>query len=107
MISENDDNISYLKDAEFLKEIIQRETNVFANDILSIGDDLLNEISLKNFKAEKEKLDLIKKIIKKNKKYTKDELITYSLPDVKHIFNEIKAKKSFLTKIIYFLFNLD
>ena len=108
MINEDNDDVSFLSDAKFLDNLTHRDKSMFAGEIMSAGDKLLREINEKEKREHQEKAVIIPKILKKEKKYSKAELFQYSLADIKEIYEDIlKNKKSKLTKIIHFAFNLD
>lgn len=81
---ETEDEYSSFK--SFLTEDRIRNHKSFSNFIVDNGVTLLDEINGK----EKKKIKLIDYIISKSINYESDILYTYSLNDVRDIYNEIK-----------------
>ena len=102
-----DNELSFDDDVKLLDIFNKVEKENFAREIIIKGDDLLSEIKRKEIANNIEKQDLIKKIRKKDKTQSVKALESYSIADVRYIYEEIKSKKSALTKAVEFIFGLD
>lgn len=104
-VDANDDDKNYMAFEKFIIEHSERDKNLKAKEIIDLGDDLLFEIDEKFAKQEQEKKKYYKYILRHSDKYTKNQLQSYSLNDVKDIFNELKLNnQSFIKKIFNFIF---
>lgn len=104
----DDDDKDYHNFNEFLSDNTQRVKNKIANDFNKIGDDLLREIEIKKAKNEIRKQKLIRYILKRTKNsFSEEELKSYSINDVREIYNELKQSHSKFRKFIHFMFNIE
>lgn len=104
----DDDNENLGAFQEFLQEHTERNKNKTAQEIELMGSAFLSEIDNKK-KNEKFRIKkLIPYILKYcDGKYTEEELMRYSLEDVKDIYAEYKEKhRNPIIKFFMFLFNL-
>ena len=95
----------WLRSANNKTEISKKK---FANEIRLNGDNLINEIEIKEKKIIEDNNKKISFIIKKSgDKYGNQEtLYTMSIDQVNNIYNEvIESKKSFFKKIFSFIMN--
>ena len=95
----------WLRSANNKTEISKKK---FANEIRLNGDNLINEIEIKEKKIIEDNNKKISFIIKKSgDKYgNQEKLCTMSIDQVNNIYNEvIESKKSFFKKIFSFIMN--
>lgn len=98
---ENNDDITYGEFTKHLRLDIKRKKKNFANELEFSGEILSKEIENKKTLENLDKSKLIKYILKKEKKkYTAKELYSYSLADVRIIYDEIKSKQFNIIKFI-------
>lgn len=107
---DNEDDFEYEEFQNYLNEYNERSKNLLANEVNSIGDQMLKELEHKKKIEYNKKMELIPFILKKSKEmYTEEQLLSYSIADVRIIYNEIKNEiknKSVLNKLFQFIFNL-
>ena len=105
-IDYDDDNENYGSFLEHLDEDMKRNKNKALSDIEQMGETYLLEIEEKKKRNEPIKDKYIKYILKKTKnRYTEKLLKSYSLDDVRNIYNELKSKNKFtLSNIFKFLY---
>jgi hypothetical protein len=104
-IDSDDDGIDAKTFSKYLQDDTLRQKNKIANDFTEIGEDLLAEIEAKRMKREQDKKKYIKYILRRSKKYINSQLSSYSLEDVKNIYDEIRNQRP-LRKVVHFIFNL-
>lgn len=107
-IESDDDNENYHQFDEFLTNDTNRKKNSFAKDIDLMGNQFLKEIDRNNNRRNIKKLKLIPYILKySGSNYTEDELLSYSLDDIRIMYNDLKKENaSTFTKFFKFLFNI-
>lgn len=100
----DDDIDNITKYLEVSNIVAEHNKEHIAKLIKDNGDILLYEIDKKKKLREIEKEKYIKKILVSHKdKYTKEELQSYNLTDVREIYNIINdEKKNFIKKIFKF-----
>jgi len=104
----DDDKISYESLNEFIKLDNQNNVNKVVSDIEERGELYLKEIRVKRDKLEVVKLNMIDFIIENSNSYDFDELKSYSIDDIRIIYNEVKvSKRSFFSKLFHYLFNIN
>lgn len=100
-LDEGNDDITYSEFTKHLKLHIDKKKESFANEIESSGEIFSKEIDKKKKNENVEKGKLIKYILKKEKKkYSAQELYSYSLGDVRFIYDEIKSNQFNLINFI-------
>ena len=84
--------------------VAEHNKDHIAKTIIENGDSFLAEIDKRNKLREIEKEKYIKKILKSHKdKYTFEELKSYSLKDVREIFDMVdEENKTFIKKVFKF-----
>lgn len=104
----DDDNKDLGSFQEFLEEHTERKKNKTAQEIELMGSTLLDEIDRKKNNDKLKIKTLVPYIMKHcDGKYVEDELIRYSLDDVRDIYNEYREKnRNSIVKFFRFLFNL-
>lgn len=107
-IESDDDNENYLQFDEFLTNDTNRKKNSFAKDIDLMGTQYLKEIDRNRNRQNIRKVKLIPYILKHSGNYyTEEELLSYSLNDIRIIYNDLKKENaSTLSKFFKFLFNI-
>jgi hypothetical protein len=107
-IDSDDDNENYLQFDEFLNDDTNRRKKKIANEFDEMGKIYLKEIEANKNRQTIEKVKLIPYILKYSEnKYTDEDLMTYSIEDVRDIYNQIKQERSsFLSKLFRFIFNI-
>jgi hypothetical protein len=112
-IDSDDDNKEYGSFVKSIEDHTERVKDKIATEIMERGEGLLREIEAKKNAETVIKYEYIPYILKHSKgKHTAEELLAYSLNDVKAIFLDIKQEresKSFFAKIarfFRFLFNI-
>ena len=105
-IDSDDETIDYLSLERYLKDHTEREKIKLADNITSIGDELISEIDEKQKKQDVIKDKYIKYILKHNKKYSSRQLNSFLLSDVRDIYDDIKNNRNKLLKLFRFIFNL-
>jgi len=104
-IDSDDEGIDVKTFSKYLQDDTLRQKNKIANEFSEIGDDLLAEIEAKKVKREQDKKRYIKYILKRSKKHINSQLSSYSLEDVKNIYDEIRNQRP-LRKVVHFILNL-
>ena len=104
-IDSDDEGVDIKSFTIFMEDDTKRNKNKAANDFMEIGEDLLTEVEAKKLRQEIEKKKYVKYILRHSKKYIKTQLNSYSLEDVKDIYDETRSKRP-LRKAIHFIFNL-
>jgi hypothetical protein len=109
-IDSDDVNVDYNALSEFLENDTKRNKNKIAIEFEERGEKLIQEIEIKKNIETVKKYEYIPYILKYSKgKYTAEELLSYSLNDVKAIFLDIKEEKkskSFIIKFFKFILNI-
>jgi hypothetical protein len=104
-----DDDGEFDKFQDYLRIYTERSKNKIARDINLIGDQMLRELEDKKKTENKKKMELIPYILQKSKEgYTEEQLLSYSINDVRLIYNDIiiqRKNRSIISKIIQFIFN--
>jgi hypothetical protein len=103
--ADDDDGVDIKTFTKFVEEDTRRKKEKFARDFDEAGEIMLAEIEQKKQLKEKQKIKYVKYILRHSKVYIKSQLITYSLEDVKNIYEEIRNKRP-LHKAFRFIFNL-
>jgi len=108
-INIDDSDISYLAYTKHLQDDTDRKKNIIISDIEQLGGQYLIEIENKKKINKLRQKKLIQYILKhSNNTYTFDELMSYEFIDIQKIYLEIKNfNKSFLLKMIHFIFNIE
>jgi len=104
-IDSDDEGIDVKTFSKYLQDDTLRQKNKIANEFSEIGDDLLAEIEAKKVKREQDKKRYIRYIRKHSKKHINSQLSSYSLEDVKNIYDEIRNQRP-LRRVVHFIFNL-
>jgi hypothetical protein len=104
-IDSDDEGVDIKSFTIFMEDNTKRNKNKSANDFMEIGEDLLAEVEAKKTRKEKEKKKYIRYILRHSKIHIKSQLTSYSLEDVKDIYDEIRSKRP-LRKAVHFIFNL-
>lgn len=100
-----EDDINSIKEyLDLSSKVAEHNKELIAKIIIDNGDYFLSEINKKNKLREIEKEKHIKKILKTHKdKYTAQELKSYSLSDVRNIYDIVNEEnKSFIKKVFKF-----
>lgn len=107
-IESDDDNENYHQFDEFLTNDTNRKKNSFAKDIDLMGKQYLIEIDRNKVKQKIKKNKLIPYILKHSENlYSEEELLSYSLDDIRIIYDDIKKENSStLSNFFKFLFNI-
>ena len=103
--ADDDDDVDVKTFSKFIYDNTEREKNKTANEFTKLGESFLIEVEEKNQRKEKEKKKFVRYILRHSKKYIKSQLISYSLEDVKDIYDEIRNNRP-SHRIIQFIFNL-
>lgn len=106
---DKDDGVSVVALSKHIEEDNQRKQNQFANEFSLMGDVYIKEIEQKKKRKQLAIKKLIPYILKHNDDiYEKEELLSYSFDDVKVIYDQTKKdNKSFLSKFVEFIFNIE
>ena len=105
---DKDEKISLNELVEITAEELQRTKLAAANEIIGIGNKLINEKEKKKERFESTKQKHIKYILKNTESYFYDELNSLTYHDVKVIYLEIKqTKKVKLKTLLDFMLNVN
>jgi predicted transcriptional regulator len=102
---DDDDMVDYKSFFEFSVEDTQRKQKKLAEEVNEIGDVFLKEIDKRKLSERTRKYKYAKYIVKHNKSFDINELLTYSIQDVVEIYNTIKEDR-FFRKFLKFIFGL-
>jgi hypothetical protein len=104
-----DDDGEYEEFQNYINNYNERSKNQIAKEVNLIGDQMLRELEAKKKIEHNKKMELIPYILSKSKDgYTEEQLLSYSITDIRLMYNEIKIQRknrSFFNKIIEFIFN--
>ena len=105
-IEYDDDNENYEQFSKFLNENTNRKKKKTLREFEEMGKEYLKEMDANKNRQIIQKIKLIPYILKYSKdKYSEDDLLSYSLSDVRNIYNEIKRENSsMIFKIFKFIF---
>ena len=98
--ADDDDGVDIKSFTIFSEENTKRNKNVVANQIIEIGEDLLAEVEEKNRRKEREKKKYVRYILRHSKTHIKSQLISYSLEDVKDIYEFINKSKGYVVAMM-------
>lgn len=101
---DDNDLIDDIHHRDILSKQIELDKLVLTNLIIKDGDAITKNIEKKKKLQEIEKRKLIKKILRLEKKiYTKDELESYAIVDLRDILERLnEEKKSYIMHILSF-----
>jgi hypothetical protein len=105
---DDDNNVDYDTFSEYLGKDTDRNKNKIASEIQDMGEKLIQEIEDKKYLETIKKHEYIPYILKHSKGIiSAEELLSYSLNDVKRIYLDVKEeKKSRFVRFFRFIFNI-